>query len=221
MMTSSQSDTQLLQDTLFIEMLIEPPVQSLEEPPTKKQKTEPPPMSSDQPPTMSSDLFYKLDLSLDRQLRVVKWRGEYRVDIRVWKNTYPTKSGVSLTIKNWKVLTDNAESISRSLKNPNHGDFAQALDGPFAIFVRKESNAIHIRRRNQPEDSPDYFPADGVTLHIDDWETICKAVPFIDFHLPGIHQVTPCYKSHMYTKEDCPNCHWYRYVPGFEPVMEI
>jgi hypothetical protein len=160
--------------------------------------------------------LYSLDLSLNRKLRVVSWRDEIRIDLRIWKDGKPTKIGVSLTADTWKFLSSIAEVLNLLVQNKTQ--FVQRLVNNYCISMDKAFGYISNRKFIQPEESPETIPTSGVAIPINDWHLIYGSLAEINKHIPNFDVLVPCEFTHdMLDEFDvCPRCGpSYKICPGF------
>ena len=94
---------------------------------------------------------------IDTHLRVevTSFKNERRIDIRtLCKDLYRTKIGVSLSIPQFKTLTDNIELVNRKFKNlKNHGpdsentNFSVHLGGKKWMYLHAPYAVVHVRQK--------------------------------------------------------------------------
>lgn len=116
------------------------------------------------------------DLGHDLHIEACCFRGEPRIDIRMWESDKRTKKGISLTPTQWDSFHDLTERLEADLKMMKagldvHKFYSLGLGD--AIFVSMDSpyRVIHIRRWYQQDG--EWKPGrKGITLREREWRQL-------------------------------------------------
>ena len=147
----------------------------------------------------------KLALENDRYVQVSQWQGEWRVDIREWKNNEPTKKGISLTLMSWKNLINQLEYLDKALENREY--YQSHLGGN--VYCKLYSVCVDLRQYWKPEE--EVVPTKkGICLKPIEYKLLKKHAVEIGKVLPELDAIVPCYLQSDHMNQigalQCPEC---------------
>ena len=145
---------------------------------------------------------FKGNLTFGRQVNVEKYEGEWRVDIRVWKEgankRYPTHQGVSLTPNRFKAfkiaLEFGLQHLYEIEKDSGETKWMYHLGGHIYATVSKGYSHLDVRKYYIPDDGGSVLPGvKGVTLRIFQVKKLIEWCSVIEDLFPDIKEYVPCF----------------------------
>lgn len=151
---------------------------------------------------MDNSTLYSKDLGRKRFLQVKNWKGELRVDIREWDDTFPTKKGVSLIPIRWASLTccqDNIDEALSLVKKTGTVKYEFHIGHNFYVTVSSPWQCVDIRERFLDGEGKLRSTRRGINLRVPEWEKLKSCVAEIVQVVPELSAARPCYfeEDHM------------------------
>lgn len=121
--------------------------------------------------------YYVADLEENIKLALVEFKGEPRVDIRMYEDDKPTIKGVSLPLDSWTQLSTMRPVVDEfigDLKAGRLSSVEKELGNNFYINLNSPYWIIDLRRKYTTEDGQSFFTKRGVRLHLKGWNELMK-----------------------------------------------
>ena len=139
----------------------------------------------------ASSIFH---LGENIRLQVTEWKGQRRVDIRMYNGSNPTKTGISLTPSHFRMLVMNIGNLSDTFQEvlkQNQATLEVHLGGNTWAYTKSPYQCIQIRKKFMKEGVLLYSPY-GISLKAPEWNKLCEVIPMVDACFPDIKECVPC-----------------------------
>ena len=139
----------------------------------------------------------KMSLGGGKYAELTEWKGSKRVDLRFWETeTIPSKTGVSLSLIQWKTLcnmVDTIDDLVARLKDREPVDWRCHLGDDVYVVIQAPNRCIHVRKHFVPEGEWTMVPTKkGVTLSMYQWEELKKTIPIFEEKEPELKTLNMC-----------------------------
>ena len=124
----------------------------------------------------------KIPLGGGRYAELTEWNGSKRVDLRFWESeTVPTKTGVSLSLCQWKQLcsiTSMLDDLMRRIREKEPVDWRYHLGEDVYVVIKAPHPIIHVRKHFVvPSEEWRLQPTKrGVALSFFEWQELKKTI---------------------------------------------
>lgn len=135
------------------------------------------------------------NLGKGRILTYGVWRGQERLDLRIWKqgDEHPTKDGVVLPLKRYLVLRRCMPDITNALKkvmDGGHIDMRIHLGGNVYAGVAAPYVGVNVRKWYRKDD--ELRPGLGLILHPHQWNKLCDVDASLNASVPTLENTVEC-----------------------------
>ena len=153
------------------------------------------------------------NLGKGRLLEYNEWKGESRLDLRVWENKFPTKNGVVLPLKRYLVLRRLMSNITTALEDvcsSKQVNLKIHLGGNVHVTVNSPYACVNIRKWYTDKRDDVVKPGKGLSLHPAQWRELCFVDSKLDRDIPALKDTVECMQQgdhqNLLGALECPEC---------------